>query len=198
MYVTSQFVHGRTFEQRSDPTSLAALRAPGGPCDSPVLALLQWTLQVRALAHGIASLSRERLSILLFSECLELSWATALSIPEVPVRIRETHSLSIQQPVEALRLFANRTGCRWWTSRLMQTLHKWEIMSLTFAKVAVFLDLDVEVLPHVSLRMLEAQRGLKREDLTSIELLSSRDWLELLQCLARSRYAMLATPGPAV
>ena len=78
-FVTSHFLPARSL-QHSDAASRAAARAPGGPCQANVPALLQWTLQTRALALHIASLADERLSVNVFSECLDPAWARTLTV----------------------------------------------------------------------------------------------------------------------
>ena len=64
-------------------------------------------------------------------------------------------------------------------------------MALTHARLAVYLDLDVEVLPSWSLRLQPAAVGAAGVE---AEAHKTTDWLHLLRCTDTNRWALLSLP----
>jgi len=65
-------------------------------------------------------------------------------------------------------------------------------MALTHARLAVYLDLDVEVLPSWSLRLLPAAVGAPGVEVEARK--TAEDWLHLLRCAHTNRWALLSLP----
>ncbi|KAL3895197.1 MAG: hypothetical protein SGPRY_013579, partial [Prymnesium sp.] len=176
-----------------------ALLDPRGPCQTSLPSLLHWALQVKALASRVAQLSGERLSVHVFSACLAPAWGELLSEnadgASVKLRVHAAHRSDIRLAVHALRETSSRLDCCYdWRQHMVATLLKWEIMAMTRARVVVFLDLDLEVLPQHSLRILHMLAGQQHAELQKIERLNAKDWMEVLRCVSSSNYTMLATP----
>ena len=97
--------------------------------------------------------------------------------------------------VQAMHDHAKRTGCcPHWARPGIFMLCRWEVMALTHARLAVYLDLDVEVLPSWSLRLLPAAVGASGVEAEARK--ATEDWLpnELTRTprglrRARTRYA---------
>ena len=71
---------------------------------------------------------------------------------------------------------AKRTGCcPHWARPGIFMLCRWEVMALTHARLAVYLDLDVEVLPSWSLRLLPAAVGASGVEAEARK--ATEDWL---------------------
>ncbi|KAL1496168.1 hypothetical protein AB1Y20_014785 [Prymnesium parvum] len=189
-FVTSHFLPSRCFPSPSAPsTPSSSLRGPDGPCEPHLAALLHWSLQTHALADLLASLSSARHSLHLFSECLDPAWEHALSTPRVAFRVHEAHRAELRAAVAALHSTAERFRCcPDWRQPKAATLYKWEVMAMVEARVVVFLDLDLEVLPQRSLRLLHRRRG------GGVERKVASTWHQLLSCFLASNYSLLATP----
>ena len=71
-------------------------------------------------------------------------------------------------------------------------LCRWEVMALTHARLAVYLDLDVEVLPSWSLRLLPTAAGAPGVEAEAR--MAGEDWLHLLRCADAGRWALLSLP----
>ena len=65
-------------------------------------------------------------------------------------------------------------------------------MALTHARLAVYLDLDVEVLPSWSLRLQPAAVGAAGVEAEAHK--TTEDWLHLLRCTDTNRWALLSLP----
>ena len=63
---------------------------------------------------------------------------------------------------------------------------------LTHARLAVYLDLDVEVLPSWSLRLLPAAVGAPGVEAEARK--TAEDWMHLLRCADTRRWALLSLP----
>ena len=71
---------------------------------------------------------------------------------------------------------AKRTGCcPHWARPGIFMLCRWEVMALTHARLAVYLDLDVEVLPSWSFRLLPAAVGASGAEAEARK--ATEDWL---------------------
>ena len=62
----------------------------------------------------------------------------------------------------------------------------------THARLAVYLDLDVEVLPSWSLRLLPAAVGAPGVEAEARK--TAEDWMHLLRCADTRRWALLSLP----
>ena len=84
--------------------------------------------------------------------------------------------LTSDRQVQAMHDHAKRTGCcPHWARPGIFMLCRWEVMALTHARLAVYLDLDVEVLPSWSLRLLPAAVGASGVEAEARK--ATEDWL---------------------
>ena len=100
--------------------------------------------QALALSRRLADATNQRFSVHVFSPCV----GGLKSLPPPPPTSRTSLSLHGAHDAELTRL-VKALGARELVN-LKATLLKWEIFSLTAARVAVFVDLDLELLPHVA------------------------------------------------
>ena len=181
-------------------------------CDSAIICpLVQWARQAQALASRLGELSGERSSVHVFSPCFEPALADALSSTGdgAPVVVHANHARELQRPVEAMRQHALRSGC---TGRSLTThdppgpdscdwsrvnvfmILRWQIMSMADARLVVYLDLDVDVLPRWPLLLLLPEGRKQRSLNDTLVEQAARDWLLLLRCANRSRYSLFSYP----
>ena len=190
-FVTSHFLHTPVNSTR--PT-----------CDAPMCGIVHWTRQVQALASQMSILSGERTSVHVFSPCVDSSLAAALSSTGggSRVQVHAKHANELVRSVQAMhKLTTQRFHCSGlpltkneppgtdncdWARPNVFMLLRWEIMSMTDARVVVYLDLDVEVLPRWSLLLLQTDAGTRLERRHSFDdaplAQVAKDWLELLRC----------------
>ena len=74
-------------------------------------------------------------------------------------------------------------------------LLRWEAMNMVQARMVVYLDLDVEILPRwpALLTTPRSPQAPRRRDDESINAVG-RDWYQLITCAHRSRYSLLSYP----
>ena len=89
----------------------------------------------------------------IFSPCIEPALAAGLgSKGGARVFHHEQHAKALVRAVAGMRAHAEQSGCcREWLATNLLMLYRWEIFSLADARVVIYLDLDVEVLPRWSL-----------------------------------------------
>ena len=121
-----------------------SVRPPPLNCAPHACALAGWALQALALSRRLADATNQRFSVHVFSPCV----GGLKSLPPPPPTSRTSLSLHSAHDAELTRL-VKALGARELVN-LKATLLKWEIFSLTAARVAVFVDLDLELLPHVA------------------------------------------------
>lgn len=202
-FVTSHFVRQHAGSDRTDAQARAGARISA--CQPQSCALLHWLRQTRELASLVSAHSGERMSVQIFTECLEPAWGPMLSqrprvvsasAPSVRVVIHPTHGAKIREAVRRLQERARRMRCCFdQTTPMVETLHKWEVLSLTRARVAVFVDLDVELLPQRSLALADPSAtaaALERAAAPARRV--ATEWAALLRCASSSNYSLLATP----
>lgn len=187
-------------------------------CDSAMCALVHWTRQVQALASRISMHSGESTSVHIFSTCMNTALATLLSTTgaEARVKVHASHSKALMRAVSKMRAFAiDRHGCSGrplttrdtpgsdnceWARPGVLMLLRWQIMNMADARLVVYLDLDVEVLPRWSLLLLpphsSARRVVPSNRSTSDVRVdqAAKDWLSLLRCAEHSNQSLWSYP----
>ena len=137
-FVTSHFLPSDTRVASGE----ACRRWPCGvACVKASCGLANWVMQLQALVLRLHQLSSERLSVCVFSPCTPLlEELRDQAHKATPLVLHAVHNGQLQNVTRRL-----------WNRPMLATLHKWEIMAIQRAKVAVFLDMDIEVLPQLSL-----------------------------------------------
>ena len=191
-FVASQFV-------RSVPPAPPSAPMDGSLCSTRVCAIVAWARQV----HAVASMVRRRTgmpsSVHLFSPCVHEDLAKLLSVGDhlCKVIVHHRHHAALQRAVEALHEIAvNRRCCSQWASSSVFMLLRWEAMNMEqSARMVVYLDLDVEILPRwpALLTTLGLSQAPRRRDDESIKRVG-HEWHQLIACALRSRYSLLSYP----
>ena len=229
-FVTSQYLSKDALLE--GPSSSRASRA----CIAFNCALHQWAAQAQAVATGIQRLDGGETSVHLFTPCFSPALASSMSRCRAddsgcPARIHvhQQHARELVAAVEAMEAYADehRPCCPEWDSGAngLRMLLRWEIFAMTSVKVAVYLDLDLEVLPRWSLLLLRAARresdagsvaaeatngardGVRqsgdawdRREADPVVQKVSADWLHLARCAVGrngSGFSLLSYPDPS-
>ena len=159
-FVTSHYING--YEPRADAAIDEKL------CAESSCGLANWVIQLQELTLRLHQRSGEHFSVHVYSPCAPLlKDLRRVSAKHTPLVLHRAHAGVL---VNATRRLTGRA--------MIKTLHKWEIVSMVRAQVVVFLDMDIELLPHLALQG-TADLGLQVERVAS-------DWLRLLQCARAS------------
>jgi len=192
-FATSQFLDYN--KQTSDPTVSNAWQNP--PCDSFGCALIQWARQAHAVASQIRRSSGHGTSVHLFTPCLHPNIGQPLSSGDAAVRvlIHQHHHAGLKKAIGALHEHALRTGCcAEWRSKAVHMMLRWEIFAMDEAKIVVYLDLDVEVMPRWTSLLLLSQKPAASRDTDEHVKSIGRDWMNLVICASRSRFSLISYP----
>ena len=159
-FVTSHYING--YEPRADAAINEKL------CAESSCGLANWVIQLQELTLRLHQRSGEHFSVHVYSPCAPLlKDLRRVSAKHTPLVLHRAHAGVL---VNATRRLTGRA--------MIKTLHKWEIVSMVRAQVVVFLDMDIELLPHLALQG-TADLGLQVERVAS-------DWLRLLWCARAS------------
>ena len=165
-------------------------------CGTHLCSLIAWTSQVHALASLVRRRSGEPTSVHVFSPCLHAGTADTIAASDRSTRIivHRRHNAALERAVFALHEHAvRRDCCPQWASPSVFMLLRWEAMNLeSTARVVVYLDMDVEVLPRwPSLLLAAARRDLDGDETIRA---TGRDWHHLVSCTSRSDRTLLSYP----
>ena len=145
-FLTLQYVHRSAVGNASHPF-----------CENALIGLMHWTAQVYTLADALSQDMHERFAIHLESDCLDRTFGKPLTrmfaraFPSDSFRrtSRETKHVEVitsSGPPRGLREAIS--GLRWRSA--LRTLQKWDAMAMTHSQLVIFLDMDVEVFPLMS------------------------------------------------
>ena len=191
-FVTSHFLVDKGSLQASED----AWRSPP-KCASYGCALIQWARQAHAIASQVRRLSGEAASVHMFTPCLHPSIGTALSADDALVRVvvhRHYHG-GLQRAISSLHEYAEKARCcHEWRGKAVYMMLRWVIFAMEReARVAVYLDLDVEIMPRLSALLAEMPGATRDSD--DLVTATGRDWAALVSCFDRSRqFALLSYP----
>lgn len=192
-FVTSQFVTDE--KKAAQPAGL--WKSP--PCDTYGCALLQWARQAHAVASQVRQRSGEGASVHLFTPCLSPDVGPSLSAGDDAVRVvvHPQHHGGLRRALGLLRSYAiEHNCCSEWKSVNLYMMLRWEIFAMEReARVVVYLDLDLELLPRWSAALLlelPARAAARSSD--EVVVATGRDWAALIACASRSQYGMLSYP----
>ena len=159
-FVTSHYIAG--YEPRTDEAINLKL------CAASSCGLANWVMQLQELTLRLHQRSGEHFSVHVYSPCAPLlKDLQRVSAEHTPLLLHRAHAGVLVNATQRL------TG-----RAMLKTLHKWEIVSMVRAQVVVFLDMDIEVLPHLA-QQGTAHLGVQVERVAS-------DWLRLLRCASAS------------
>ena len=150
---------------------------------------LQWAVQVWRLAGHVAEQGGLSTRVHLWTPCVRQSEAATIFQVGPPVFLHNHHDPALEHALRELRERQPKVGATaekvHWKGRGLFLLLKWSVYSLNDAKLVVFLDLDMEVMP----------RGLHpRAPSYTPEAPATRDWLRVLRCANQSGWALLSLP----
>ncbi|KAL1526534.1 hypothetical protein AB1Y20_015243 [Prymnesium parvum] len=205
-FVTSQYLR----QAVSHDQSAAPRRSE---CNAFNCALFQWAVQVQAVATRVQR-PHSPASVHIFSACFSSTLAETMSRcherTRCPARVRvhSHHARELVQAVDAMQAHAqaHKPCCPEWEAQAVRMLLRWEVFAMTMAQVAVYLDLDTEILPLWSQMLVQRKeeywpRGCnstwdERLDEAAVQLVA-QDWSHLISCAASETtnpYLMLSFP----
>lgn len=132
-----------------EPTSVRS-------CAMHACLALQWTVQVWRLAghlatHGLST------RVHLWTPCVRAEDAASIfNASRTPVLVHSHAPRDLDDALRGLRRASRRTaqGDEHWRGKGLFLLLKWAVLGLDDARLAVFLDLDMEVMmPRLALRL---------------------------------------------
>ena len=151
---------------------------PLPPCGAAKCVLLQWLQQAHAMAHEIGRLSGQSTGVQLFTKCLNPEVGDSLTrLGTARVTIHDAHAPAMVKAVRALRAHHMASGCCPQSKYKFLTLLKWQVVSMVEVQLAVFLDIDVEILP---VRAFRAGRA--------------SSWLSMIRCALAQPASLLSWP----
>ena len=169
----------------------AGIRQARGPdyCAVQASEALQWSAQVWRLAATIGGLG-VRTRVDLWTSCLPAQDVADTFRGGPPLVIHTRHDPKLVAALRRMHRLSKAQGSvmgipREWRERHVQLLLKWCVMSID-AAVAIFVDLDTELMPGG----LPPNAPAYSESDAAI----AREWLEMLRCANGSTWAMLSLP----
>ena len=166
-FVNSHYING--YEPRADAAIDEKL------CAASSCGLANWVIQLQELTLRLHQRSGEHFSVHVYSPCAPLlKDLRRVSAKHTPLVLHRAHAGVLVNATQRLRHDQDAAQ----VGGMIKTLHKWEIVSMVRAQVVIFLDMDIEVLPHLALQG-TADLGLQVERVAS-------DWLRLLRCARAS------------
>ena len=150
---------------------------------------LQWAAQVQRLAGYVANEGGLSTRVHLWTPCVREADAATIFQGGPPVLVHNRHDPELEGALRELRERQPRKGATnekvHWKGKGLFLLLKWSVVGLEDARLAVFLDLDMEVMP----------RGLHpRAPGYAPEAPAAREWLRVLRCANQSGWALLSLP----
>lgn len=157
-------------------------------CAFAVSDLLQWSTQVHMVAGGVASTTNLTTSVHLWTPCMRAADAARLFPTGPRFFVHESHDPELVTKIDAMKTAAQlrgrNAGLNEWIGDWRNNILKWSVFNLA-ADLVVFIDLDMEVMPH----------GLpSAAPAFSPDVSATREWVAMLRCANRSQWAMLSLP----
>ena len=184
-FVTVEYAHSAHSVLLDDKEQ--ARRPASTACAGHACALLMWLRQVQRLATGVHQAVRQPTSVHAWTECLDPAVdGAALAAGGAPVVLHRLLEPLLRAAMRSLRERGRQLGRKrsYWGTAWLMNLAKWVLVSCVHAHLAVFVDLDMEVLPRLGHLV-----GLPSRDAQVVAA-----WTQLLQC-AMTHNASLFTHG---